>query len=223
MWFWILKWVVLGPVVRWFTRPEVIGMENVPKSGPVVICPNHQSEVESLVLCLVLRRQPRFIAKVEYFSGGGLRGIFERLLVKATGQIPVDRAGGSASSGALLAAEELLSGGGVWAVYPEGTRSPDGRLYRGKTGAVRVALACPQAVVVPVSITGALEIEAHGKRGWRRGRVRVEFGSPLSLAGYAADNPEDWRRATDALMARIQEMSGQEYVDRYAERPKRAA
>ena len=220
MWFWMLKWVLLGPFVRWLTRPEVNGIERVPRTGPVILAPNHTSEIESLVLCLVLRRQPRFIAKAEYFSGGGLRGRVDRFLVKATNQIPVDRSGGDKSTAALRAAEEVLRQGDVWAVYPEGTRSPDGRLYRGHTGAARVALAVPGATLLPVAISGAREVDNPDHRGLKRGRVRVEFGEPVPLSAYDATSPEDWRAATNDLMRRIQAMSGQEYVDSYP--PKRS-
>ncbi|GAB3857469.1 lysophospholipid acyltransferase family protein [Nocardioides maradonensis] len=221
MWFFLLKWVVLGPVVRWYTRPQTIGMDRVPRTGPVIVAPNHTSEIESLVLCLVLRRQPRFIAKAEYFSGKGLRGFADRLMVKATGQIPVDRSGGDKSSAALEAAAATLRKGDVWAVYPEGTRSPDGRLYRGHTGAVRVALEVPGVTLVPVAISGAREVDNPGRRGWKRGRVRIEFGEPLPLSSYDAASPDDWRTATDDLMRRIQAMSGQEYVDSYPPRRSR--
>lgn len=220
MWFFILKWIALGPFVRWFTRPQAVGMERMPRTGPVIIAPNHTSEIESLVLCLVLRRQPRFIAKAEYFSGRSLRGLVDRFLVKATGQIPVDRSGGDKSSAALRAAEEVLRKGDVWAVYPEGTRSPDGRLYRGHTGAARVALAVPGVTLLPVSITGAREVDDPDHKGWRRGHVKVEFGEPIPLSAYDAEDPEAARAVTDELMRRIQAMSGQEYVDSYP--PKRS-
>ncbi|HWU21584.1 MAG TPA: lysophospholipid acyltransferase family protein [Nocardioides sp.] len=221
MWFFLLKWVVLGPVVRWYSRPQVIGMDRMPRKGPVIIAPNHTSEIESFVLCLVLRRQPRFIAKAEYFSGKGLRGMADRIIVKATGQIPVDRAAGGDKSAALEAAADVLRQGDVWAVYPEGTRSPDGRLYRGHTGALRVALEVPGVTVLPVAISGAREVDNPGRRGWKRGRVRIEFGEPLPLSSYDASSPEDWRAATDELMRRIRTMSGQEYVDSYPPRRSR--
>jgi 1-acyl-sn-glycerol-3-phosphate acyltransferase len=196
-------------------------MERVPRTGPVILAPNHTSEIESLVLCLVLRRQPRFIAKAEYFSGTGLRGMADRFLVKATGQIPVDRSGGDRSTAALDAAEAVLRQGDVWAVYPEGTRSPDGRLYRGHTGVARVALRVPGVTLLPVAISGAREVDNPGHRGWRRGRVRVEFGEPLPVGSYDASDPAAPRALTDELMRRIQVMSGQEYVDEYPPRKAR--
>lgn len=210
MWFWLLKWVLLGPVVRWYARPRLEG--ELPKSGPVIVAANHLTEIDSLVLSLVLPRRARFIAKSEYFEGGGLRGLAERWLMRVTGQIPVDRNGGDPARAALDAAVALLEEGGVWAIYPEGTRSPDGRLHRGHTGVMRVAQRVPGAVVVPVGIVGTREVDAPGGRRWRRGRVRVVLGAPLDV------DRDDCRRATDALMAQIRTLSGQAYVGAYAER-----
>ncbi|TQL67688.1 1-acyl-sn-glycerol-3-phosphate acyltransferase [Nocardioides albertanoniae] len=210
MWFWLLKWVLLGPVVRWYARPTVVG--DLPKDGPVIVAANHLTEIDSFVLCLVLIRKPRFVAKSEYFEGGGLRGRAERWLMKVTGQIPVDRSGGDAAAVALDAAERVLRDGGVWAIYPEGTRSPDGRLHRGHTGAMRVAQRVPEAKVVPVGIVGTRAVDVPGRNGWRRGRVRVTIGGTLDVPRA------DCREATDALMDAIGALSGQERVDRYSHR-----
>ncbi|WP_235736891.1 lysophospholipid acyltransferase family protein [Nocardioides alcanivorans] len=218
MWFWLLKWIVLGPIVRWFARPEVIGLERIPRSGPVILAANHRAEIDSLVLCLVLPRKPRFIAKAEYFTGTGLRGKVERWLCSVTGQIPVDRSGGRSAVASLRAAEEVLRAGDVWAIYPEGTRSPDGQLHRGRTGVARVALAVPGAAVVPVGITGTAEVDPRGRRGWRRGRVTVTFGKPMDLAAYDPEDPVAPRLVTDALMAAIGELVGQEPREHYASR-----
>ncbi|MDQ6523006.1 lysophospholipid acyltransferase family protein [Nocardioides sp. LHD-245] len=159
MWFWVLRRVLLGPEVRWYTRPRVTGLDHLPATGPVIVAANHRAEVDSFVLSLVLPRQPRFLAKAEYYDGTGLRGRVDRWLCSATGQIPVDRAGGDAAAASLRAAEGLLHDGGVWAIYPEGTRSPDGRLHRGHTGVVRVARAVPDAVVLPVGLLGTEAVD----------------------------------------------------------------
>lgn len=218
MWFWLLKEVLLGPVVRWCTRPQVTGLEHLPRTGPVVVAANHRAEIDSLVLSLVLPRQPRFVAKAEYFAGHGLRGRVERWLCSATGQIPVDRTGGDAADAALRAAAGLLRDGGVWAIYPEGTRSPDGRLYRGHTGVVRVARLVPDAVVVPVGLVGTEQVDRparDGRRRWRRGRVRVVVGAPVDV------REGEVREATDRLMAAIGALTDQRPLAHYP--PRRAA
>jgi 1-acyl-sn-glycerol-3-phosphate acyltransferase len=219
VWFWLLRWVLLGPVVRWYTRPRVLGLDHLPSSGPVVVVANHRAEIDSLVLSLVLPRRPRFLAKAEYYAGAGLRGRVERWLCSVTGQIPVDRAGGSAASASLRAAEGLLRSGGVWAIYPEGTRSPDGRLHRGHTGVVRVARAVPDAVVLPVGLLGTEAVDppsrGGGRRRWRRGRVTVVIGPAVDV------RQGEVRDATDALMRAIGELTDQRPLDEYV--PRRAA
>ncbi|WP_408897150.1 lysophospholipid acyltransferase family protein [Nocardioides sp. R1-1] len=212
MWFWLLRRVLLGPWVRWYTRPRVTGLDRLPADGPVVVAANHRAEIDSLVLSLVLPRQPRFLAKAEYYHGTGVRGRLERWLCSVTGQIPVDRDGGERAGASLRAAETLLRSGGVWAIYPEGTRSPDGRLHRGHTGVVRVARAVPDAVVVPVGLLGTEEVDpprGPGRRRWRRGRVAVAIGEPVDV------RRGDVRAATDELMAAIGALTGQRPLDHY--------
>jgi 1-acyl-sn-glycerol-3-phosphate acyltransferase len=218
VWFWLLRRVLLGPVVRWYTRPQVGGLAHLPAAGPVVVAANHRAEIDSLVLSLVLPRQPRFLAKAEYYDGAGIRGRVERWLCSVTGQIPVDRAGGSAASASLRAAEGLLRSGGVWAIYPEGTRSPDGRLHRGHTGVVRVARAVPDAVVLPVGLLGTEVVDPpsrDGGRRWRRGRVTVVIGPAVDV------RQGEVRDATDALMRAIGELTDQQPLDEYV--PRRTA
>jgi 1-acyl-sn-glycerol-3-phosphate acyltransferase len=212
----------VGPAVRWFTRPELVGRHHVPTAGPVILAPNHLAEVDSLVLSSVSPRRPTFVAKSEYFRSSGVRGLVIRWVCTATGQVPVDRHGGSRSTAALTAAQGILSAGGVWAIYPEGTRSPDGRLYRGHTGVARVALAVPGVTLIPVAISGTREVDAPGRRGWRRGKVRVEFGNPLDLSQYG-DDPADWRRLTGHLIAAVRDLTGQPYINRYPTREEREA
>ncbi|MBW9209033.1 1-acyl-sn-glycerol-3-phosphate acyltransferase [Mumia sp. zg.B21] len=212
--YWLIKYVLLGPLVHWVTRPRLIG--KLP-AGPVVFAPNHLSEIDSLVVCAALSRRVTFVAKSDYFARGSLRGRLYGTLCRVTGQIPIERSGAGSADAALEGARGTLCEGGVWVIYPEGTRSPDGRLYRGRTGAMRVALSVPDAAVVPVGLRGTREIDPPGHRGWRRGRTEVHLGDPIDLSPWRhrADDPEAWREATDALMAAIQKLSGQEYVDRH--------
>ncbi|WP_208322324.1 MULTISPECIES: lysophospholipid acyltransferase family protein [unclassified Mumia] len=212
--YWLLKYVLLGPVVRWFTRPVLIGQM---PDGPVVLAPNHLSEIDSLVVCAAVPRRVTFVAKRDYFAKGGLRGRLYGTLCRSTGQIPIERSGEGSADAALDAAREVLTRGGVWVIYPEGTRSPDGRLYRGRTGVMRVALQTPEAVVVPVGILGTREVDAPGRGRWRRGRTEVHLGDPLDLSAWRhrAEDPIAWREAADGLMSAIQKLSGQEYIDRH--------
>ncbi|SFC34323.1 1-acyl-sn-glycerol-3-phosphate acyltransferase [Nocardioides terrae] len=208
--YWFLKWVLVGPFVRLLARPTVTG--HLPKRGPVVLAPNHRTEIESVVLGVALRRRITYVAKSDYFDRGALGARLYGLLCRATGQIPIIRSGNGVADPALDAARGLLDRGGVWAIYPEGTRSPDGRLYRGHTGVMRVALSRPDATVIPVGILGA-ETVGLG----RPGRVEIRLGAPLDLSRWhgRADDPQAWREATDALMREIRELTQQEYVDRH--------
>lgn len=212
----VLKHVVLGPVLRLLGRPQIVGAQHVPSSGPVILAGNHVTFADSLYLALAVRRPVTFVAKSEYFTGTGLFGRLNRWFYTAVGQVPIDRSGGDAAAGALRAATHILDGGGIWGIYPEGTRSPDGRLYKGRTGVMRVALATG-APVIPVVVTGTETVNPRPGR-WRFGRVRVEFCPPLDLERFRAlaDHPTIVRSATDQLMAQLHRTSGQEYVDSYA-------
>lgn len=213
--YWVLKWLVLGPLVWIVTRPAVRG--SLPRRGPLIVASNHLTEIDSLVLGAVLSRRLTFVAKSEYFGKAGLRGRFYGMVCRATGQIPIERGGDGRGDPALEAARKILDADRVWAIYPEGTRSPDGQLHRGRTGVMRVALSRPQATVVPVGIQGTTEIDQPHQRFWRPGRVRVAIGKPFDVSRWAgqAEDPGAWREATDELMREIQRLSGQEYVDRY--------
>jgi 1-acyl-sn-glycerol-3-phosphate acyltransferase len=182
----------------------------------VILAPNHVTFLDSLFLPLVVRRRVTFVAKAEYFDSWKTAWFF-----RACGQIPMRREGGSASERALAAARDVLEGGEVLGIYPEGTRSPDGRLYRGHTGVARLALGS-RAPVVPVGLVGTSEVQRPGSNMPRPfKRVTVRFGEPLDSSRYgaeAADDPMALRRFTDELMFEIRELSEQEYVDRYAKR-----
>ncbi|WP_380050839.1 lysophospholipid acyltransferase family protein [Kribbella deserti] len=214
MWYHLFKYVLVGPVLRLLGRPTVVGREHLPAKGPVILAGNHLAVADSFYLCLMVRRRIIFIAKSEYFTAPGIKGRMLRWFYSATGQVPVDRSGGRAAADALEAATAILRDGGVWGIYPEGTRSPDGRLYRGKTGAMRVALATG-VPVLPVVVKGTETVNPPGSRCWRFGRVEVKICPPLDLSAY---RPDQFRAATDHLMAVLREESGQEYVNTYAVR-----
>jgi 1-acyl-sn-glycerol-3-phosphate acyltransferase len=213
--YWVLK-ALLSPIFYVSWRVEVVGRESIPRRGPVILAPNHTSFCDSFFLPLVLRRRVTFVAKAEYFDSWKTAWFF-----RAAGQIPMRREGGSASERALAAARDVLEGGGVLGIYPEGTRSPDGRLYRGHTGVARLALGCG-AAVIPVGMVGTTEVQPIGSNLMRPfKKVRISFGSPLDLKAHGATTANDplvLRRIADELMFEIRELTGQDYVDRYAKR-----
>ncbi|CAM4254143.1 lysophospholipid acyltransferase family protein [Nocardia ninae] len=213
MWYWLFKHVLLGPVLRALGRPEIEGLDHVPRTGPVIVAANHLAVIDSLYLALVLPRRVTFLAKQEYFTGTGLRGRFQRWFFSATGQVPVDRTGGSAAADALAAATRILEAGGVWAIHPEGTRSPDGRIYRGRTGTLRVAMATG-APVIPVVLSGTDRVNPRGSRLPRFGKVRISFGTPRYY--LPAEQHHTARTATDELMRDLATRAGRHYVDQYA-------
>ncbi|WP_159843002.1 lysophospholipid acyltransferase family protein [Nocardia sp. CY41] len=213
MWYALFKYVLLGPLLRLLGRPDVTGLEHIPRTGPVIIAANHLAMIDSLYLALVVPRRVTFLAKQEYFTGKGVRGRFNRWFYSVSGQVPVDRTGGEAAAAALAAATRILEDGGVWAIHPEGTRSPDGRIYRGRTGAVRVAMATG-APVVPVTLSGTDRVNPRGSRLLRFAEVRIEFAAPRRYP--PAEQRQTVRAATDELMRELAARSGRCYVDRYA-------
>ena len=215
MTYWVLK-VLLSPIFHVLWRIKVEGMEHVPAAGPVILAPNHVTFLDSMFLPLVVRRRVTFVAKAEYFDSWKTAWFF-----RACGQIPMRREGGSASERALAAARDVLQSGKVLGIYPEGTRSPDGRLYKGHTGVARLAFGCG-ASVIPVGMVGTSLVQRPGSNLPRPfKRVTVRFGAPLDLSRFGehgVDDPLALRAATDELMFEIRNLSGQEYVDRYAKR-----
>lgn len=212
----------LLPVLTLLFRPKVKGLRNVPSSGPVIIASNHLSFSDSIFMPLVVPRKVTFLAKSEYFTSPGLKGLAKKLTFIALGQVAVDRAGGSRSEAALLTGLSVLAEGGCLGIYPEGTRSPDGRLYRGRTGVARLAMESG-APVVPVAMFNTAEIQPTGKVLPKIMRVKMVFGEPMHFSTPEKSNdPEELRKATDAIMKKLQEMSGQEYVDIYASQAKEA-
>ena len=211
----------LTPLLMLFFRPKVTGLRQVPTTGPVIIASNHLSFSDSIFMPLVVPRKVTFLAKSEYFTSPGLKGLIKKLTFIALGQVPVDRAGGSRSEAALLTGLSVLANGECLGIYPEGTRSPDGRLYRGRTGIARLAMESG-APVIPVAMFNTAEIQPTGKVIPKIMRVKMIFGEPMYFSGKDSSNPEELRKATDSIMKRLQELSGQEYVDIYASQAKEA-
>lgn len=210
---------VVTPLATAIWRPEVVGRENVPMSGGVILASNHLSFVDSVVIPLTSPRQVAFLAKAEYFTGTGLKGWISREWFTGVGSIPVNRDDARAAQESLDLALTHIQGGGAFGIYPEGTRSRDGRLYRGRTGVAWLALqsGCP---IVPVALTGTDQIQPVGARLPRRAKVRVEFGRPIEFGDRFAGMPQGRarRELTDEVMAAILAMSGQEWAGEYNQR-----
>jgi 1-acyl-sn-glycerol-3-phosphate acyltransferase len=212
-----------APLARALFRPRVIGRHNVPKRGPLIIASNHLSFIDSIAIPLVSPRRVRFLAKSSYFDGSGFRGSMQRTFFTAVGAIPVVRGAGSAAQAALEQSRQIIESGEAFALYPEGTRSLDGRLYKGRTGAAWLALTTG-APVVPVGLKGTNEFLPVGAKVPRRVRVTIEFGKPLDLTHLgSAESGKARRLATDAIMAAIKELSGQELAGVYNEAPPHGA
>jgi 1-acyl-sn-glycerol-3-phosphate acyltransferase len=214
MTYWVLKYS-LGPFVRYFYRVRVEGLAHVPPSGPAILASNHVSFSDSVFLPYVLRRRITFVAKAEYFEDTRTAWLF-----RALGQIPIKREGGSASERALDAAREVLDQGGLFGIYPEGTRSPDGRLYKGHTGVARLALQTG-APVLAVAMLGTREAQPIGQVVPNVFRpITIRFSTPMDFTRYATrrDDPLVLRQITDEIMFELRELSGQPYVDRYCKR-----
>ena len=218
MFYWFLKYIFIGPIFRLLFRPWVEGLENVPTSGPIILCPNHLSFVDSLLVPLMIRRRVVYLGKSDYFDKWYSRWFYE-----GAGVIPVRREGGAAGESSLKAGVEQLEKNLAVGIYPEGTRSPDGRLYRGKTGPARMALRarCP---IIPVAVFGTDEALPTGKYLPRMRRVGVRYGKPLDFSRYYGKDDDRFvlRSITDELMYELMLLTGQEYVDEYASKFKGA-
>ena len=221
MFYWLLKWVFIGPMLKLVFRPRTEGAEHVPAEGPAILASNHLSYADWLFMPLTLPRRVTFVAKAEYFTSPGIKGWFQKKFFSGAGQVPIDRSGASAAEGALTAAEKILGQGGVFGIYPEGTRSHDGRLYRGKTGVARLALEA-KVPVIPVAVLGTDVLAPPGKKFGTIARPLVRFGTPLDFSRYEGLENDRFilRSITDEIMYEIMRMSGQEYVDMYASRAK---
>jgi 1-acyl-sn-glycerol-3-phosphate acyltransferase len=208
----------LTPILMLTFRPKVRGLRNVPTRGPVIIASNHLSFSDSIFMPLVVPRKVTFLAKSEYFTSPGPKGFIKKLTFIALGQVPVDRSGGRRSEAALITGLKVLADGDCLGIYPEGTRSPDGRLYKGRTGIARLAIESG-APVIPVAMFNTDKIQPTGKVIPNVKRVEMSFGKPMYFEGDPTDL-ELLRDVTDDIMNAIQAMSGQEYIDIYA--PKKA-
>ena len=208
----------LTPFLMILFRPKVKGLRHVPASGPLIIASNHLSFSDSIFMPLVVPRKVTFLAKSEYFTSPGPKGLLKKLTFIALGQVPVDRSGGRRSEAALITGLKVLAEGKCLGIYPEGTRSPDGRLYKGRTGIARLAIESG-APIIPVAMFNTEKIQPTGTVVPKVMRVKMIFGEPMYFDGDSTDL-QYLRDVTDQIMSRIQEMSGQEYVDTYATKAK---
>lgn len=223
MLYWVLKYVLIGPLLRLVYRPKATGLENLPKTGAAIIASNHLAVADSIFMPMASPRRIKFLAKREYFTAPGVKGWAKRMFFGGTGNVPVDRSSGSAAQAALDTGVRILREGDFLGIYPEGTRSPDGRLYKGKTGLARMALEA-EVPVIPVAMVGTDQINRIGSARWRikPGVIEVRFGTPLDFSRYygmAGDRFVE-RSMADEIMYSLMELSGQEYVDVYAAKAK---
>ncbi|WP_330295171.1 MULTISPECIES: lysophospholipid acyltransferase family protein [unclassified Streptomyces] len=217
MFYHLLKHVILGPLLRLLFRPRIEGLENIPEDGAAIIAGNHLSFSDHFLMPAILKRRITFLAKAEYFTGPGVKGRLTAAFFRSAGQIPVDRSGKDAGQAALREGLGVLSKGELLGIYPEGTRSHDGRLYKGKVGVAAMALGA-KVPVVPCAMVGTFEIQPPGQKIPSIRRVTIRFGRPLDFSRYEGMEGERavLRAVTDEIIYEILELSGQEYVDRYA-------
>ena len=217
MFYWFMKTFVLGPVLKTLFRPWVKGLDNVPAEGAAILASNHLSFSDSIFMPLMVPRPVVFLAKSEYFTGKGIKGRLTATFFRLTNQLPMDRSGGAASAASLDAGMDVLKNGSLLGIYPEGTRSPDSRLYRGKVGVARLALQA-RVPVIPVAMIGTDKVQPIGKRMPNIRRIGMIFGEPLDFSRYYGmeDDRLIQRSVTDEIMYELMRLSGQEYVDEYA-------
>ncbi|MHA7270343.1 lysophospholipid acyltransferase family protein [Arthrobacter sp. HLT1-20] len=215
--YWVLKKIFLGPVLKVLFRPWTKGLDNLPAEGPAVLASNHLSFSDSIFMPLMVPRPVVFLAKSDYFTGKGIKGRLTAAFFKLTNQLPMDRSGGAASASSLDTGVQVLKDGGLLGIYPEGTRSPDGRLYRGKVGVAKLVLTA-NVPVIPVAMIGTDKVQPIGRRIPTIRRLGVIFGEPMDFSRYQgmADDRFVQRSVTDEIMYELMRLSGQEYVDSYA-------
>jgi 1-acyl-sn-glycerol-3-phosphate acyltransferase len=213
LFYWFLKFVAIGPAVRLVFRPRAEGRENVPAAGAAILASNHLSAADWIFMPLSLKRRVTFLAKAEYFNGSGVKGFLQRAFFAGSGQVPIDRTDASAAEDAIRTGLGILQQGNVLGIYPEGTRSPDGRLYRGKTGIARMTLETGAPVIPVAMVYGTRKLPF----GRTMPRVLVRFGKPLDFSRYAGLSGDRFveRSITDEILYEIMMLSGQEYVDVY--------
>ncbi|MFD0704915.1 lysophospholipid acyltransferase family protein [Alloscardovia venturai] len=218
-WFFVKA---LGGIARHRFNPVAIGTDNIPQSGGAIIAANHLAVIDDAVIPLTCPRMVHFMGKSDYFTGKGLKGKFKKWWFTSVGVFPVDRSGGAKSADAMQTAKEVLLSGELFGIHPEGTRSPDGRLYKGHTGFARLAIetGCP---IVPTALIGTRDVQKPGQSIPDKGSVTCVYGVPIQVEKKPASHitHDDIRNLTDELMRRIQELSGQEYVDMYAQDAKK--
>ncbi|MGY0488017.1 lysophospholipid acyltransferase family protein [Streptomyces sp. WG-D5] len=217
MFYRLLKYVILGPLLRLIFRPRIEGLEHIPESGAAIVAGNHLSFSDHFLMPAIIKRRITFLAKAEYFTGPGIKGRLTAAFFRSAGQIPVDRSGKEAGQAAIREGLGVLRRGELLGIYPEGTRSHDGRLYKGKVGVAAMALKA-QAPVVPCAMIGTFEAQPPGQKIPKMRRVTIRFGKPLDFSRYVGMDGEKaiLRAVTDEIMYAILDLSGQEYVDKYA-------
>ena len=217
MFYWLMKHWVIGPLLTTVFRPWVKGLENIPRSGPAIVVSNHLSLVDSLFLPMMVDRQMAFLAKSDYFTGKGLKGWLIRFFMTSSGQLPIDRSGGKASEASLNAGLAVLAEGKVLAIYPEGTRSPDGRLYRGRTGVARMVLEAG-VPVIPTVMIDTDKVMPLGSSLPKVHRVGVVIGAPLDFSRFQGMEGDRFvlRSITDEIIHEMHALGSQEYDDVYA-------
>jgi 1-acyl-sn-glycerol-3-phosphate acyltransferase len=215
--YWVLKTVVLGPILKLLFRPWVEGEENIPDEGAAIFASNHLSFSDSIFLPLAVPRRMTFLAKSDYFTGRGVKGRMTAAFFRGVGQLPIDRSGGRAGEAALRSGLKVLRRGELLGIDPEGTRSPDGRLYRGRTGVARMALE-GKVKVLPVAMIGTDKAQPTGTKIPKLIRIGVKIGKPLDFSRYEGMEDDRFvlRSITDEIMYELMLLSGQEYVDMYA-------
>jgi 1-acyl-sn-glycerol-3-phosphate acyltransferase len=209
--------LTLAPALRAVYRPEITGASAIPASGAVILAANHISFADEFFTPLAARRQVVYFAKAEYFNTPGINGRLTSLFFTTLGHVPVERADTRAAASVIDVGVDVLKGGKALGIFPEGTRSPDGRLYKFRTGVARVALRSG-APVVPVGLVGTREVQPPGERMWHRAKVSVRFGEPLHFGHRAGEerSARVLREVTEIVRAAVQQLSGQDYVDQYA-------
>ena len=211
--------VLMAPLLKLVYRPHVIGKRNVPKHGKVILASNHLSFIDSVVIPMTAPRRVQFLAKSSYFEGTGVKGRVSRDFFTAIGAVGVKRGAGAAAQEALDQSRKIIETGAAFALYPEGTRSLDGRLYRGRTGIGWLALTTG-AVVIPVGLVGTDKMQPVGAKFPKPHRITVTFGEPIDLSHFGPpESGRARRQATDAIMAAIHNLTGQELAGVYNETP----
>jgi 1-acyl-sn-glycerol-3-phosphate acyltransferase len=224
MFYWFMKSVVAGPLLRMLLRPRLTGVANIPRTGPVILASNHLSFIDSVILPLVIRRRIYFLAASTYFSGKGFGAWARKRFLIGTGMIPIDRSGGKASEASLKAGMTVLTADRVLGIYPEGSRSRDGSMHRGRTGVARLALESG-ATIIPVAMIDTDKVMPSGGKGVKIQRISISFGEPLDFSDFdhLPRNHATMRLMTDRIMDAIRAMSGQPYVDEYGSSRKPSA